>query len=188
MTSICHRPMTLAVFALTALAACSTPRAAATSADLTEQERTAIADTIKQRLVAAYNLKSPDVVRSFMSVYPKSRSAEVVSAAGGRVTASRDTLEAGIRSFWESIGSLMKEPHWEWGPMLVDVLSRDAAVLTTTYVIPHHTEEGAPHVIGGAWTSLWKREDRDWVIVREHLSDMPRAAAERMETAMGHKH
>ncbi len=180
--------MTLAALSLSAIVACSPTRGPSSAAELTEPQRTAIAATIKQRLTGAYNLGSPDVVKSFMSVYPKSSGAQVVSAAGGRVTASRDTLVAGIRSFWESIGSLMKEPRWEWGPMLVDVLSRDAAVLTTTYVIPHHTEEGAPHVIGGAWTSLWKRVDGDWVIVREHLSDMPRAAAERMEAAMGHKH
>jgi hypothetical protein len=179
--------MTLTVLCFAAIAACSSPRQPQ-SGSLTKQERSAIADTIKQRLVSAYNLSSPDVVQSFLSVYPKSRNAEVISAAGGRVTASRDTLEAGIQSFWESIGSLMKEPKWEWGPMHVDVLSRDAAVLTTTYVIPHHTEEGAPHVIGGAWTSLWKRIDGEWVIVREHLSDMPRAAAERMEQTMGHAH
>lgn len=187
MTSICHRPMTLAVLSLAAIAGCSGSRPPP-SGDLTEPERAAIADTIKQRLISAYNLASPDVVKSFLSVYPKSRSVEIISAAGGRVTASRDTLESGIRSFWESIGVLMKEPKWEWGPMLVDVVSRDAAVLTTTYVIPHYTEEGAPHVIGGAWTSLWKRVDGEWVIVREHLSDMPRAAAERMEATMGHKH
>lgn len=180
--------MTLAVLSLSVIVACAPAPRPGPAADLTDQERTAIADTIKQRLTSAYNLGSSDVVKSFMSVYPKGSSAEVVSAAGGRVTASRDTLEAGIQSFWESIGSLMKDPRWEWGPMLVDVLSRDAAVLTTTYVIPHHTEEGAPHVIGGAWTSLWKRIDGEWVIVREHLSDMPRAAAERLEAAMGHKH
>ena len=180
--------MTLAVLWLAASVACSPTSRPPSASDLTEQERAAIADTIKQRLVSAYNLGSSDVVKSFMSVYPKSSSAQVISATGGRVTASRDTLEAGIRSFWESVGSLMKEPRWEWGPMLVDVLSRDAAVLTTTYVIPHHTEEGAPHVIGGAWTSLWKRVDGIWVIVREHLSDLPRAAAERMEATMEHKH
>jgi Domain of unknown function (DUF4440) len=180
MTSLCHRPMTLAAM-LISLAACTTPRPVASS--LTEAERTAIADTIEQRLKAAYDLSQPDVVAHLMSVYPRSGS-EVISAAGGRVTASRDTLEAGVRSFWETTGKFMKNPRWEWGPMHVDVLSRDAAVLTTTYVVPHLTPENEPHIIGGAWTSLWKRVDGNWVIVREHLSDMPRAAAERIEATM----
>lgn len=184
MTKIRHQPMTLAALALAAFAGCSSPRAAPAGTDLSERERSAITDTIKERLISAYNLGSPDVVKSLMSLYPKNSGVQVISAAGGRVTASRDTLEAGVRSFWETVGRVMKEPKWEWGPMYVDVLSRDAAVLTTTYVVPHLTPQGTRHIIGGAWTSLWKRIDGEWVIVREHLSDMPLAASERMEATM----
>ena len=173
--------MTLAVAVLASLVACATPQPVTTA--LTDGERKAIADTIEQRLVAAYDLSKPDVVAHLMRVYP-SGNTQVVSAAGGRVTASRDTLEAGVRSFWETTGRFMKNPRWEWGPMHVEVLSRDAAILTTTYVVPHLTPENEPHIIGGAWTSLWKRIDGNWVIVREHLSDMPRAAAERVEATM----
>lgn len=165
--------------------ACTAPSNGETA--LSDQERAAIADTIQQRLKAAYDLSQPDVMAGMMSVYPRSATAPIVSASGGRVTASRDTLEAGVRSFWETTGKFMKNPRWEWGPMHVEVLSHDAAVLTTTYVVPHLTPEDEPHVIGGAWTSLWKRIGGEWVIVREHLSDMPRAAAERLEATM-HKH
>jgi hypothetical protein len=173
--------MTLAVAVLALLVACATPQPVTTA--LTDDDRKAIADTIEQRLVEAYDLSKADVVAHLMSVYPNGNS-QVISAAGGRVTASRDTLEAGVRSFWETTGRFMKNPRWEWGPMHVEVLSRDAAILTTTYVVPHLTPENEPHIIGGAWTSLWKRIDGKWVIVREHLSDMPRAAAERIEATM----
>jgi hypothetical protein len=173
--------MTLSVALLALVVACATPQPVTTA--LTDDERKAIADTIEQRLVAAYDLSKPDVVAHLMSVYPNGNS-QVISAAGGRVTASRDTLEAGVRSFWETTGRFMKNPRWEWGPMHAEVLSRDAAILTTTYVVPHLTPENEPHIIGGAWTSLWKRIDGKWVIVREHLSDMPRAAAERIEATM----
>ncbi len=173
--------MTLAATLISLAAACTAPQPVASA--LTDAERGAIADTIEQRLIAAYDLSQPDVVASLMSVYPRG-DAGIISAAGGRVTATRDTLEAGVRSFWETTGKFMKNPRWEWGPMHVEVLSRDAAVLTTTYVVEHLTPENEPHIIGGAWTSLWKRVDGDWVIVREHLSDMPRAAAERIEATM----
>lgn len=185
MTIICHRSMTLAAAAVTLAVACTGASGGETA--LSDQERAAIADTIKRRLIAAYDLSQPDVVAGLMSVYPRSATAPIVSASGGRVTASRDTLEAGVRSFWETTGKFMKNPRWEWGPMHVEVLSPDAAVLTTTYVVPHLTPEDEPHIIGGAWTSLWKRIGGEWVIVREHLSDMPRAAAERLEATM-HKH
>ena len=170
----------LAVLFIAASLGCATP---ASNATLSDGERAAIADTIQKRLVAAYDLSKGDMVNQLMSVYPP-RGSVVISAAGGRVTASRDTLEAGVRSFWETTGRYMKNPRWEWGPMYVDVLSHDAAILTTTYVVPHLTPENEPHIIGGAWTSIWKRVDGNWFIVREHLSDMPRAAAERIEATM----
>ena len=58
--------------------------------------------------------------------------------------------------------------------MHVDVLAPDAAVVTTTYRVPHLTPAGQPHVIAGAWTAVFQRRDGRWVIVQEHLSDMPR--------------
>ncbi|MGQ0642292.1 MAG: DUF4440 domain-containing protein [Gemmatimonadaceae bacterium] len=183
MTTLRHRPMTLLAALLLAAAGACTAAPAASEAPLSDVERAAIADTIQKRLVSAYDLSQSDVVAHMMSIYPRSGS-EVISAAGGRVTASRDTLEEGIYSFWETTGKFMKNPRWEWGPMHVDVLSSSAAVLTTTYVVPHLTPENEPHIIGGAWTSLWKRIDGKWLIVREHLSDMPRAAAERVEATM----
>ena len=63
------------------------------------------------------------------------------------------------------------------GDVYVDVLAPDAAAMTATYSIPHQTPAGAPHVIGGAWTSVWVRQRDRWVIIQEHLSDRPAAAA-----------
>ena len=57
--------------------------------------------------------------------------------------------------------------------MYVDVLGPDAAVLTATYSIPHHTPRGAPHVVGGAWTVVFARRGGRWEVVQEHLSDVP---------------
>ncbi|MGQ0537398.1 MAG: DUF4440 domain-containing protein [Gemmatimonadaceae bacterium] len=180
MTAHCHNWMTSIAGAIAIATNLACARAAAS--DLSERDREAIADTIRGRLVAAYTLSGDSVSERLMSIYPAG--GVVISASGGRVTASRDTLEAGVRSFWEGVGQYMQDPRWEWGPMHVDVLTRDAAILTTTYVVPHTTPEGERHVIGGAWTSLWKRVNSRWVVVREHLSDMPRPAAERIERAM----
>ena len=51
----------------------------------------AIADSLRQMMVAASDLSKGDMVRRLMSLYPDS--GRVVSASAGRVTASRDTLE-----------------------------------------------------------------------------------------------
>lgn len=148
-----------------------------------EAGRRAIADTIFATIDRAYDLsrRDEDVVGRLMSLYPDS--GRVVSAAGGRVTTSRDSIELQVRRFWEWVGANMQEPRWTWGRRHVDVLSPTAAVMTATYSIEHRTPAGAPHLIGGAWTALFQRRDGRWVIVQEHLSDRPVAAPGTLETA-----
>jgi hypothetical protein len=41
-------------------------------------------------------------------------------------------------------------------------------------------------MIGGAWTSVWTRRNGRWIIVQEHLSDLPRAVTAPMEAGMHH--
>lgn len=135
-------------------------------------QREAISDTLRSLLVNAYDLAQPgDQVARLMSLYP--RTGTVVSASGGQVSTARDTLEAGIRAFWENVGRNMRNPKWTWGAMHVDVLAPDAAVLTTTYRVAHLTPRGEPHVIAGAWTAVFQRRGAHWVIIQEHLSDAP---------------
>jgi len=153
-----------------ALAVCARPA----SDTLAPAERAAIGDTLQRMIVAAYDVTTPgDRIARMMSLYPPTGG--VVSASGGRVSVSRDSLEAGIRAFWEYVGQNMRDPKWQWDPMHVDVLSRDAAVVTATYRIPHLTPRGAPHVIAGALTQVFARRNGRWVVVQEHLSDVPAA-------------
>jgi hypothetical protein len=141
------------------------------SSRLDPARRTAIADTLTSMIKSAYDLKAKDVVGRFMSLYPDS--GRVISASGGRVTTTRDSVEAGIKSFWTFVGQRMQNPTWIWGRPFVDVLSPDAAVVTTTYRIPHRTPDGAPHTVAGAWTAVFARRAGKWVIVQEHLSEVP---------------
>jgi len=140
-------------------------------ANLDPARRKAIADTLTAMIQNAYDLKAKDVVAGLMSLYPDS--GRVISASGGRVVTTRDSVEAGIKSFWTYVGRNMQDPKWIWGRPLVDVLSPDAAVVTTTYRIPHRTPAGEPHVVAGAWTAVFARRGGKWVIVQEHLSEIP---------------
>jgi ketosteroid isomerase-like protein len=141
---------------------------------MTKGERDAVADTLRGLIVRAYDLTAPgDKVVRLMSLYPPT--GPVVSASGGQITMSRDSLQAGIRAFWDNVGRNMRDPRWTWGDMHVDVLAPDAAVVTTTYRVPHLTPIGEPHVIAGAWTAVFQRRGDRWFIVQEHLSDLPTA-------------
>jgi hypothetical protein len=147
--------------------ACS-PR---TAAEMPAAEKKAIVDSLKRLVVSAYDLSKPDPIKSLMSLYPTE--GRVISASGGVITTTRPQLEQGIKAFWTYVGQNMKQPRWEWTSMNVDVLAPDAAVMTSTYRIPHVTPTGMNHVIGGAWTAVFEKRGGRWVIIQEHLSDVP---------------
>ena len=149
------------------LGACG-PRA---EAPLSDAERAAIADTLRTMIVSAYDLAKPgDRVARMMSLYPPT--GNVVSANGGRASVSRDSLAAEIRAFWEYVGQNMRDPKWTWDEWHIDVLARDAAVVTATYHVPHVTPRGEPHTISGAMTEVFQRRNGRWSVVQEHLSDL----------------
>ena len=145
------------------LAACSTGR-------LDDAERTAIRNEVESALRQAYDLSSPNVTQRMLALYQDT--GRVVSASGGRVQ-GRDSLESGIRQFWEYVGVNMREPRWVWDSFDTDVLAHDAAVVTATYHIPHRNPRNQPHVLGGAMTVVFQKRGGKWVIIQEHLSDRP---------------
>ena len=146
--------------------ACDRPAAAPGAAD-----SAVVADSLVRLVRGAYDFSRPDVARRLTSLYPDS--GRVVSAAGGRVTTTRAALDRQVARFWENVGRNMQGPTFVIDTVHADVLSRDAAVLTMLYSIPHRTPSNQPHTIGGAWTALFVRRDGRWTIVQEHLSDAP---------------
>ena len=142
---------------------------------LSEGERSAIARDIEARVRAAYDLSKPDVDNRMLALYADS--GRLVSATGGRVMTSRDSLTRGIHYFWRNVGVNMRQPQWTWTHTYVDVLSPNAAVFTGTYHVPHLTPRGEPHDIGGAMTLVFVRRNGKWGVVQEHLSDLPQQPA-----------
>ena len=164
------RPALLVATVLAAIvtASCNTARGAD---QVTSAQRKAIAQEIERSVRDAYDLTKPNVDERMLSLYADT--GRLVSASGGSVITSRDSLAQGIHYFWRNIGLNMKQPKWIWDQMLVDVLSPTAAVLTATYHVPHTTPRGQPHTIGGAWTMVFEKQGGRWRIVQEHLSDLP---------------
>ena len=131
----------------------------------------ALADTLRARIEEAYDFSRPGVVERMNALYPDT--GRVISASGGQVTVSPDSIRAGIADFWQNVGRNMRDAKWKWGDVYVDRLSDDAAVLTATWSIPHIAPTGRPHVIRGAWTAVFRRIGGRWLIVTEHLSVPP---------------
>jgi ketosteroid isomerase-like protein len=131
----------------------------------------ALADTLKARIEAAYDFSRPGVAERMSALYPKS--GRVLSASGGQIVSSADSIRAGIAAFWRNVGRNMRNPKWVWGEVYADRLSADAGVLTATWSIPHIAPTGKPHTIRGAWTAVFRRLGGQWLIVAEHLSVPP---------------
>ncbi|MFL5509824.1 MAG: DUF4440 domain-containing protein [Gemmatimonadaceae bacterium] len=140
------------------------------AARMTASEKKAVADSLKRLVVNTYDLSKPEPVKRLMSLYPDT--GRVISASGGVTTTTRPKLEEGIKAFWTYVGQNMRNPVWEWTSMNIDVLAPDAAVMTSTYRIPHRTPAGMDHVIAGAWTAVFQNRGGRWVIIQEHLSDV----------------
>jgi hypothetical protein len=151
------------VLLLALLSACS-------SNGVSSSDRQAIVDSLTRQVKAAYDVSKPDLEKRLLSLYPES--GRVISASGGQVIASRDTLAMGIKAFWENVGANMRQPQWIWDQMLFDVLSPTTAVMTATYHVPHLTPRNEPHTIGGAWTAVFEKRGSRWYVIQEHLSDL----------------
>lgn len=156
--------------ALVAQLACQTESEGAMS----PADTRAISDSISKLVVSTYDIARPNAVARLMSLYPET--GPVYSASSGRVTTTRAELQAQIETFWKYVGSNMRGPKWEWTSMHVDVLSPNAATMTASYRVPHLNPMNMPHTIAGAWTAVFAKRHGRWVIVQEHLSDVPAPA------------
>jgi ketosteroid isomerase-like protein len=157
--------MTLFLFGLLAVMLSCSPgrRAGGDPAD-----RGALADTLKQLIEDAYDFSRPGVVERMTSLYVAD--GPLVSASGGAIITSRDSVTEGIRRFWDNVGRNMQNPVWKWESAFAEPLGDDAATFTGAWSIPHIAPNGQPHVIAGAWTAVFRRTREGWRIVHEHLS------------------
>jgi hypothetical protein len=135
------------------------------------QNDAALTDTLKALIEQAYDMSRPGVLTRMGSLYPDS--GRVLSASGGQVLDSPDSLRAGLAEFWNTAGQFMRDAKWQWGRVYLDRLGPDAAVFTATWSIPHIAPTGRPHVVRGAWTALFRRLNGSWKITAEHLSSPP---------------
>ena len=131
----------------------------------------ALTAILKTRIERAYDFTAPNVLERMTSLYPDS--GRVISASGGQLITTGDSLRAGITAFWNNVGRNMRDAKWTWGDVYVNRLSDDSAVLTATWSIPHIAPTNTPHTIRGAWTAVFRRIGSEWFIVTEHLSSPP---------------
>lgn len=145
------------------------------------EQRKEISDSLRKLVVETYDLSKPNAVERLMSLYPTA--GPVYSTSSGHISTTRAELQQQIETFWKYVGSNMRNPKWEWTAMRIDVLTSDAAVLSASYRVPHLNPMNTPHTIAGAWTAVFVNRAGRWVVVHEHLSDVPPAPATTADSA-----
>src|SRR6185312_11626512 len=110
------------IAALAGLAGLAGPGCSSGSAPgVTAIQRIAAERAIRTEVEAAYDFTRPDVPGNLMALYAPT--GPILSASGGRITTSRDSLRAGIQAFWTNVGQNMRDAHVEWTAMHIDVLA-----------------------------------------------------------------
>jgi len=131
---------------------------------LTEAQRTAIADSVRQaddQLFAALNAKD---VQRMMSFYVPGD--DVISADAGMIYPSRDSLEKSSRAFWSSLKSVSIARDQQ----RIAVLAPKAVVVTETWHGTFTDSAGKSMDTKGAYTVVWERRDDGWKILAENNS------------------
>ena len=154
--------------AVIALAACSMGKP-----PLDEMQRTALADSIEQWVagpyLAVYQHPNVDSILAFYA-----SGAELASAENGMVFPSYDSIVATTRAFWGRPGLTA---HFTLGGAHVNVLSREAAVITAMLTGGVRDSAGVETPMSVAWTAVLQRAGSGWKIVAEHASWPPPAPA-----------
>jgi hypothetical protein len=149
---------------------------------LTLAQRTAIAHEIDAKVRDAYDLSKPGAEQRMLSLYVDT--GRVISAEEGQIVGRRDSIQMGIKLFWQNVAINMRQPKWIWTQTYVDVLSPTAAVFTGAYRVPHLTPRNEPHEIAGVMTMVFVKRNGKWGVVQEHLSDTPAPMSMPMDSTM----
>jgi hypothetical protein len=127
-------------------------------------ERTRVEDSVRvflTRYIAAYESRD---IRSVMALYPTS--GPVASANDGRVTTSRDSIEAGIGRFLKG----MREIAFGNDPPIVTALDSRSAVVTLAFHGTGTWNDGRAFSTTGSWTAVLAERDGRFTIIQEQES------------------
>jgi len=147
-----------------ALAACGTAKP-----PLDEMQRTALADSIEQWVAGPYLAahQSPNV-DTILALYASG--ADLAVAANGTIYPSYDSIITAARAFWGRPGVTAR---FTLGGARLNVLSRDAAVVTAMLTGAVRDSAGVETPMSVAWTAVLQRAGSGWKIVAEHTSWPP---------------
>jgi ketosteroid isomerase-like protein len=127
-------------------------------------DRTRIEDSVRvflTRYIAAYESRD---IKAVMALYPAG--GPVASANDGRMTTSRDSIEAGIGRFLSG----MREIVFGNDPPIVTALDSRTAVVTLAFHGTGTWNDGRAFSTTGSWTAVLAERDGRFAIIQEQES------------------
>ncbi len=156
------RRLAPAVLALAFMATACQPAAT----ELTEEQKAAIADTVRQMADTFFEdfrrLDTDGAMVPFRSI--------TAWGENGVLGANRDSIITAWSGFF---ASLQEVTRGGWNEVHVNVLGPAAAVFTASFDWAGVDTTGAEVGGSGVWTTVWERTAEGWVVVQGHESYLP---------------
>lgn len=131
---------------------------------LTDAERTALADSVKQMMGEFFAVLDARDVQKMWTYYVPGE--ELTTAENGMFYPSRDSIERAANAFWGSLRSA----DFTDDANRVQVLGRDVVIYTSQWHGAVTDTTGKTMEMRGAWSSVLQRRPEGWKIVQEHGS------------------
>jgi ketosteroid isomerase-like protein len=130
--------------------------------ELTEEQRSAIADEIAARYAAAAEAIRATDVDQWLTFYANSEDLAFTSCIENGTVAMYRSWAARRDTTYAHYAGVSTMDRFEWGDLHTRVLAPNVALVATTYHAEATDTAGAPFAGDATWVALWVKEDGEW--------------------------
>ena len=130
------------------------------TSELTDADRALIEDALRAaHAEAAAAVNELDVER-FLSFFASGE--DFAFAELGKIERSWSAFSDTTRAHW---GVLASVESFEWGELQIQILSKNAAVVTTSFDFSASDTAGNQFTASPTWTAVWLEQDGQWKMI-----------------------
>jgi hypothetical protein len=143
-----------------------------TAHGMTAAEKAAVEDTVRKLNAYSMEVQSRRDLKALMRLMPDTGALAITD---GSMVTDMDSLQAGLEQFWGLPFLTGLKVHWDI--KRIDVVSPDAAVITTSGSTVLDSAGKKQFTMRHLWTGLWQNREGRWVVVQQHASSIPEDSA-----------
>lgn len=131
-----------------------------TTNELTDADRARIEDALRAAYAEAAAAVNELDVERFLSFFAPSE--DFAFAELGKIERSWSAFGDTTRAHWAALASV---DEFAWGELRIQVLAKDAAVVTTSFAFSATDTAGNQFASAPTWTAVWLERDGLWKMV-----------------------